>query len=179
MASGYIARLDTDNGGRRNASTARQEAALEHQALFALVYQDDQLLGRLSYNGLANVVAHAELFGVLSVVAPLLRKYIVKRPGVWEDVRFFVNFHLALAIKLQCSELCYEGLKHYIGSSAGIPGLQSFFGFKIEVAFSHMKKREIPRTDMDRLAGKPSITGARNPRVSGGQPAEALHAHHV
>lgn len=106
----------------------------------------------LSYTRLANIAAYAQLYDLLPFVAGALRAHLLRRGDIWEDVRDYPEFHFALAIKLRCSEIYCDALRHLIGSGRDLTFLATKLDFDADTLLKFMLKRETLRSHTDQLS---------------------------
>ena len=113
---GVPARTTGDQGDPPHTILAlRRMAALEHRVLFQMLYKVWHGGERVRLDNIANIVAYAQMYMCLPLVAAHLREILLKQSDLWEDVRTQPLFHLGLAVTLRCPETFADALRHLIG----------------------------------------------------------------
>ena len=80
-----------------------------------MLYKVDFSGQNLRMANIANIVAYAQMYMCLPLVAPQLQVYLLQRNDIWSDVRRQPLFHLGIANKIRCPEIFKDALRHLIG----------------------------------------------------------------
>ncbi|KAF7195987.1 hypothetical protein HII31_02613 [Pseudocercospora fuligena] len=147
LASGTYDRADDKLLGGKGLA---REAQVAHRALFALLLNVEDDLTDLDFRNIADIVAYAEMYDLLPYIASALRKHILSRPDLYDDVRKHYFFHMGLARKVRCVEVWFDACRHYIGSGQSLSRLDKL-DLTGEEKFKIAEKRERLEENLDDL----------------------------
>ncbi|KAF2842929.1 hypothetical protein M501DRAFT_1012312 [Patellaria atrata CBS 101060] len=62
----------------------------------------------------ANVIAYADFYGGLELLAPRITKAILEVDGLWRDIAKCPKFWLSLSTKIRCGPIYEDALRHFV-----------------------------------------------------------------
>lgn len=89
------------------------------------VFDRTALEAELTYEDLADIVAYAEMYLCLPLIAEQVRECLLAKQDLWQDVKQQPLFHLSLALKLRCPETFADSIRHLAGNGTHFSALAS------------------------------------------------------
>ncbi|GIZ49194.1 hypothetical protein CKM354_001222900 [Cercospora kikuchii] len=151
-----------------------------HRVMFKLLYKE-RIEEELYYEDYADIAAYAELYDLLSEIAPALRQLLLNERYIWEDIKKNYHFYIALGRKLECEEVFVDAMRHYIGSGSTLRDLTTELEFDeryaleiAEIRESQIRRVEILLQDIQALTLATHIpdTSPRYAPIGPGRPVK-------
>ena len=100
-------------------------ASTEHAVLFSMLYKVERKNEQLEMANIANIVAYAQMYMCLPLIAAQVREHLLSRDDLWTHVKRQPLFHLGLAHKLRCAEVFEDALRHLVGRGTHYSDLEA------------------------------------------------------